>query len=106
MHHVTPLINTIVGGLALAFLLGLLANRFRFSPLVGYLAAGVLVGPHTPAFVADTPLASELAELAELGVILLMFGVGLHFSFKDLMAVKSIRWWRASWRQSGKLPGR
>ncbi len=87
MHHATPLINTIVGGLVLAFLLGLLANRFRISPLVGYLAAGVLVGPHTPGFVADTSLAPELAEL---GVVLLMFGVGLHFSFKDLMAVKSI----------------
>ncbi len=87
MHHATPLINTIVGGLVLAFLLGFLANRFRISPLVGYLAAGVLVGPHTPGFVADTSLAPELAEL---GVILLMFGVGLHFSLKDLMAVKSI----------------
>ncbi|WP_413722268.1 YbaL family putative K(+) efflux transporter [Sodalis sp. RH23] len=87
MHHATPLINTIVGGLVLAFLLGILANRFRISPLVGYLAAGVLVGPHTPGFVADTSLAPELAEL---GVILLMFGVGLHFSLKDLMAVKSI----------------
>lgn len=87
MHHVTPLINTIVGGLVLAFLLGLLANRLRISPLVGYLMAGVLVGPHTPGFVADTSLAPQLAEL---GVILLMFGVGLHFSLKDLMAVKSI----------------
>ncbi|WP_213993374.1 YbaL family putative K(+) efflux transporter [Sodalis sp. dw_96] len=87
MDHATPLINTIVGGLVLAFLLGILANRFRISPLVGYLAAGVLVGPHTPGFVADTSLAPELAEL---GVILLMFGVGLHFSLKDLMAVKSI----------------
>ncbi|AIU87710.1 cation:proton antiport protein [Pectobacterium odoriferum] len=65
----------------------MLANRLRISPLVGYLAAGVLVGPFTPGFVADTSLASELAEL---GVILLMFGVGLHFSLKDLMAVKSI----------------
>jgi CPA2 family monovalent cation:H+ antiporter-2 len=87
MHHATPLINTIVGGLVLSFLLGLLANRLRISPLVGYLVAGVLVGPHTPGFVADISLAQELAEL---GVILLMFGVGLHFSFKDLMAVKSI----------------
>ncbi|MBT9432550.1 Kef family K(+) transporter [Candidatus Sodalis endolongispinus] len=87
MHHATPLINTIVGGLVLAFLLGIAANRLRISPLVGYLAAGVLVGPFTPGFVADTSLASELAEL---GVILLMFGVGLHFSLKDLMAVKHI----------------
>ncbi|MCA5918079.1 Kef family K(+) transporter [Pectobacterium brasiliense] len=87
MHAATPLISTIAGGLVLAFLLGILANRLRISPLVGYLAAGVLVGPFTPGFVADTSLASELAEL---GVILLMFGVGLHFSLKDLMAVKSI----------------
>ncbi|AZK61948.1 Kef family K(+) transporter [Pectobacterium versatile] len=87
MHAATPLISTIAGGLVLAFLLGILAHRLRISPLVGYLAAGVLVGPFTPGFVADTSLASELAEL---GVILLMFGVGLHFSLKDLMAVKSI----------------
>ncbi|ATA24906.1 Kef family K(+) transporter [Brenneria goodwinii] len=87
MHAATPLISTIAGGLVLAFLLGILANRLRISPLVGYLAAGVLVGPFTPGFVADTSLAPELAEL---GVILLMFGVGLHFSLKDLMAVKSI----------------
>ncbi|WP_058911593.1 YbaL family putative K(+) efflux transporter [Entomohabitans teleogrylli] len=87
MHHATPLITTIVGGLVLAFLLGMLANRLRISPLVGYLLAGVLAGPFTPGFVADTKLAPELAEL---GVILLMFGVGLHFSLKDLMAVKAI----------------
>lgn len=87
MHHSTPLITTIVGGLALAFLLGTLAHRLRISPLVGYLAAGVLAGPFTPGFVADTSLAPELAEI---GVILLMFGVGLHFSLKDLLAVKAI----------------
>jgi len=87
MHHTTPLITTLVGGLVLAFLLGMLANRLRISPLVGYLIAGVLAGPFTPGFVADTNLAPELAEL---GVILLMFGVGLHFSLKDLMAVKAI----------------
>ena len=87
MHHTTPLITTIVGGLVLAFLLGMLANRLRISPLVGYLLAGVLAGPFTPGFVADTNLAPELAEL---GVILLMFGVGLHFSLKELMSVKSI----------------
>ncbi|KQN54411.1 Kef family K(+) transporter [Erwinia sp. E602] len=87
MHHTTPLITTIVGGLVLAFLFGMLAHRLRISPLVGYLLAGVLAGPFTPGFVADTNLAPELAEL---GVILLMFGVGLHFSLKDLMAVKSI----------------
>ncbi|MGX8943154.1 YbaL family putative K(+) efflux transporter [Symbiopectobacterium sp. Eva_TO] len=87
MHATTPLISTIAVGLVLAFLLGILANRLRISPLVGYLVAGVLVGPFTPGFVADTALAPELAEL---GVILLMFGVGLHFSLKDLMTVKSI----------------
>ena len=87
MHHATPLITTIVGGLVLAFILGMIANKLRISPLVGYLLAGVLSGPFTPGFVADTQLAPELAEL---GVILLMFGVGLHFSLKDLMAVKKI----------------
>ncbi|WP_147195873.1 YbaL family putative K(+) efflux transporter [Pantoea sp. CCBC3-3-1] len=87
MHHTTPLITTVVGGLVLAFFLGMLAHKLRISPLVGYLLAGVLAGPFTPGFVADTNLAPELAEL---GVILLMFGVGLHFSLKDLMAVKAI----------------
>jgi len=87
MHNSTPLITTIVGGLVLAFLFGMLANRLKISPLVGYLAAGVLAGPFTPGFVADTSLAPELAEI---GVILLMFGVGLHFSLKDLLAVKAI----------------
>lgn len=87
MHHTTPLITTLVGGLVLAFLFGMIANKLRISPLVGYLLAGVLAGPFTPGFVADTNLAPELAEL---GVILLMFGVGLHFSLKDLMSVKGI----------------
>ncbi|WP_226052542.1 YbaL family putative K(+) efflux transporter [Dickeya chrysanthemi] len=88
MHdNTTPLISTMAVGLVLAFLLGMLANRLRISPLVGYLVAGVMVGPFTPGFVADTRLAPEIAEL---GVILLMFGVGLHFSLRDLMAVKSI----------------
>ncbi|MFS7245560.1 YbaL family putative K(+) efflux transporter [Rahnella inusitata] len=87
MHHSTPLITTIVGGLVLAFIFGMIANRLRISPLVGYIAAGVLAGPFTPGFVADTSLAPELAEI---GVILLMFGVGLHFSLKDLLAVKAI----------------
>lgn len=87
MPHETPLIATIVAGLVFAFLLGLLASRFRIPPLVGYLVAGVLVGPHTPGFVADRDLALELAEI---GVILLMFGVGLHFSLKDLLSVRAI----------------
>ncbi len=87
MPHDTPLISTIVVGLCLAFVLGTLAQRLRFSPLVGYLLAGVLVGPHTPGFVVDQTIANELAEI---GVILLMFGVGLHFSLKDLWAVRTI----------------
>ncbi|KWV55793.1 sodium:proton antiporter [Rhizobium altiplani] len=87
MPHDTPLISTIVGGLVLAFVLGTLAHRLRMPPLVGYLVAGVLAGPHTPGFVADQSLAPELAEI---GVILLMFGVGLHFSLKDLLSVRGI----------------
>jgi CPA2 family monovalent cation:H+ antiporter-2 len=87
MPHDTPLIATIVSGLVLAFLFGALAQRLKISPLAGYLLAGVLVGPHTPGFVADIHLAGELAEI---GVILLMFGVGLHFSLKDLMSVRAI----------------
>jgi CPA2 family monovalent cation:H+ antiporter-2 len=87
MHHDTPLISTIVAALVLAYIFGMIANRLRMPPLVGYLLAGVLVGPHTPGFVADQALG---AELSELGVILLMFGVGLHFSLKDLMSVRSL----------------
>lgn len=87
MPHHTPLIATIVGGLVLAFILGAMAHRIRVSPLVGYLLAGVLVGPFTPGFVADPALAGDLAEI---GVILLMFGVGLHFSLKDLLSVRGI----------------
>jgi CPA2 family monovalent cation:H+ antiporter-2 len=87
MPHHTSLIALIVGGLVLAFIFGLIAHRLRLSPLVGYLLAGVLVGPFTPGFVGDLELAPQLAEI---GVILLMFGVGLHFSVKDLMAVKAI----------------
>ncbi|HYD86113.1 MAG TPA: YbaL family putative K(+) efflux transporter [Vitreimonas sp.] len=86
MHH-TPLIATIAASFVFAFILGMIANRLRFPPIVGYLVAGVIVGPFTPGFVADADLA---AELAEIGVILLMFGVGLHFSYKDLFAVRNI----------------
>ncbi|MBO9707082.1 MAG: Kef family K(+) transporter [Caulobacter sp.] len=86
MHH-TSLIATIVAGLGLAFVFGAIANRFKLPVLVGYLIAGVVVGPFTPGYVADTELAPQLAEI---GVILLMFGVGLHFSVKDLMAVRKI----------------
>lgn len=85
--HETALIATIAVGLGLAFLFGLVATRFRLPPLLGYLLAGVAVGPFTPGFVADAGLASQLAEI---GVILLMFGVGLHFSIVDLLAVKRI----------------
>ena len=87
MSHSLPLITTLVGSLVLAFIFGMLAHRLRLSPMVGYLIAGVLCGPFTPGYVADGAIAPELAEL---GVILLMFGVGLHFSLTDLMAVKRI----------------
>lgn len=87
MPHDTPLISTIVAGLGLAFLLAGIANRIRVPPIVGYLLAGVVVGPFTPGFVADQALA---AQLAEIGVILLMFGVGLHFSLNDLLSVRAI----------------
>ena len=87
MPHDTPLIATVVAGLGLAFVFGTIAQRFRVPPLVGYLLAGVAVGPFTPGFVADQALATELAEL---GIILLMFGVGLHFSLNDLLSVRKI----------------
>ena len=86
MPHHTPLISTIVAALVLAFILGAIANRFRVSPLVGYLLAGVLIGPFTPGYVADQGIANDLAEI---GVILLMFGVGLHFTLDDLLSVKA-----------------
>jgi CPA2 family monovalent cation:H+ antiporter-2 len=85
--HGTPLITTLVAGFVLAFLFGTIANRLKLPPLVGYLIAGILVGPYTPGYVADQNLALELAEI---GVILLMFGVGLHFSLKDLLSVRFI----------------
>ena len=87
MPHHTSLIAMLVFGFVLAFVLGALANRLRLSPLVGYLLAGVLAGPFTPGFVGDAEIAPQLAEI---GVILLMFGVGLHFSLRDLMSVKNI----------------
>ena len=87
MPHETPLIATIVIGLSLAFLLGLVAQRLKLPLIAGYLLAGIIIGPFTPGYVANQALATELAEL---GVILLMFGVGLHFSLKDLLSVKSI----------------
>ncbi len=86
MHH-APLITTFVVAFVLAFILGAAAVRLKISPIVGYLLAGLAVGPHTPGFVADVALSQQLAEL---GVILLMFGVGLHFSFEKLMEVRGI----------------
>jgi CPA2 family monovalent cation:H+ antiporter-2 len=87
VHHEATLISTIAIGFVLAFAFGYLADRLRLPPLVGYLLAGVLIGPHTPGFVADAALSGQLAEV---GVILLMFGVGLHFSASDLLAVRGI----------------
>ncbi|HYK04881.1 MAG TPA: YbaL family putative K(+) efflux transporter [Thermoanaerobaculia bacterium] len=87
MHGELPLITTIAAGLGLAMILGFLAARVNIPPLVGYLVAGVLIGPHTRGFVADVALAGQLAEI---GVMLLMFGVGLHFSLEDLASVRGI----------------
>jgi CPA2 family monovalent cation:H+ antiporter-2 len=85
--HETTLIATIAAAFVFAFGLGMLASTLRLPPLVGYLLAGIVIGPFTPGFVGDTGLASQLSEI---GVILLMFGVGLHFSIPDLMAVRRI----------------
>lgn len=85
--HDTPLIATMAVGLSLAFLAGLVASKLRLSPIVGYLVAGILIGPYTPGFVGDSYLAEQLSEI---GIVLLMFGVGLHFSIKDLLEVKGI----------------
>jgi CPA2 family monovalent cation:H+ antiporter-2 len=87
MPHDTSLIATVVAAFALAFGFGLGARRLHMPPLVGYLLAGIVIGPFTPGYVADVGLAGQLAEI---GVILLMFGVGLHFSIEDLMRVKGI----------------
>src|SRR6188768_4246183 len=87
MHQISPLIAVIAAALGLAFILGTAANRLKLPPLVGYLLAGVVVGPFTPGFVADTGLTLQLAEI---GVILLMFGVGLKISPKDLLEVKGV----------------
>ncbi|MFD0988180.1 YbaL family putative K(+) efflux transporter [Methyloligella solikamskensis] len=87
MQHATPLITTIAIGLTLALAFGVVAHRIKLSPLVGYLLAGIIIGPFTPGYVADQDLA---AQLAEIGVVLLMFGVGLHFSLQDLLSVRKI----------------
>ena len=85
--HNLPLLTTIAAAFAAAWVLGLITQRLGLSPIVGYLLAGVVIGPYTPGFVGDVALAQQLAEI---GVILLMFGVGLHFKLKDLWAVKSV----------------
>ncbi len=87
MPHEIHLISTIAAAFGFAMILGLLAARLRLPPLVGYLLAGIFIGPFTPGFVGDIGLASQLAEI---GVMLLMFGVGLHFSLADLMKVKRL----------------
>src|SRR5262245_55485994 len=85
MHGHLDLIQTLAAGLTAALAFGYVTHRLGLSPIVGYLLAGVLIGPHTPGFTGDVHIAQQLAEL---GVILLMFGVGLHFHIKDLLAVK------------------
>ena len=87
LSHESPLIALLAVGFGLAFVFGAIAARLKLSPLLGYLLAGVLIGPFTPGFVADEGLAQEVADV---GVILLMFGVGLHFSPRDLMAVRAV----------------
>lgn len=87
MEHNISLITTIASGFAIALILGVIAERLRLPALVGYLLAGIMIGPGTPGFVADVHIASQLSEI---GVMLLMFGVGLHFSMRDLLAVKRI----------------
>ncbi len=87
MHDETPLIALIAVGLVLAFVCGYIANCLRLSPILGYLLAGIIMGPYTPGFTGDAHLAHELAEI---GVILLMFGVGMHFSVSDLWAMRNI----------------
>jgi monovalent cation:H+ antiporter-2, CPA2 family len=87
MHGHLTLINTIAAGLGLALIFGFLCAKVRLPALVGYLLAGVIIGPYTPGFVADAAIA---AQLAEIGVMLLMFGVGLHFSLDDLLSVRKI----------------
>ena len=85
--HDLPLITTIAAAFGSAWVLGLITQWLKLSPIVGYLLAGIVIGPYSPGFVGDVHLAGQLAEL---GVILLMFGVGLHFDLKDLLAVRNV----------------
>src|ERR1041385_5688382 len=93
--HNVSLITTIAAALGLALAMGFAAIRLKLPPLVGYLLAGIIIGPATPGFVADVELSQQLAEI---GVMLLMFGVGLHFSLADILAVRS----RSEERRVGK----
>lgn len=87
MDHAVPLISTLAAAFGLALVFGFVAARLKLPALVGYLVAGIVIGPATPGFVADVEIA---AQLAEVGVMLLMFGVGLHLSFDDLLSVRKI----------------
>ena len=85
--HSTDLILTLTGGLVGALIFGYVTQRLKLSPIVGYLVAGLVIGPHTPGFVANQAIAEQLAEV---GVILLMFGVGLQFHVEELLAVRRV----------------
>src|SRR5688500_15653634 len=87
MENDVNLITTVASGFGIALVLGFIAVRIKVPALVGYLVAGIIIGPFSPGFVADIEIASQLSEI---GVMLLMFGVGLHFSLDDLLAVKRI----------------
>jgi CPA2 family monovalent cation:H+ antiporter-2 len=96
MHNDLGLLVNLSLSLVLALFLGLLTQRLRLSPIVGYLLAGIVLGPQTPGFVADQEMAGALAEI---GVVLLMFGVGMHFNLGELLAVRRIpvRWDKSRW---------
>src|SRR5215213_8372544 len=85
--HDLPLIKLLAAAFAASWVLGIITQKLRLSPIVGYLLAGIAIGPHTPGIVGDAHIAHQLAEV---GVILLMFGVGLHFHLKDLLAVRNV----------------
>src|SRR5688500_10264572 len=85
--HDLPLITTLAAAFTAAWVLGIITQKLKLSPIVGYLLAGIVIGPHTPGFVGDIGLATQLAEV---GVILLMFGVGLHFHLDDLVKVRNV----------------